>query len=106
MKVPPIIKKPKKAPLEKDVEAYFRRKVSEAGGLSWKTTALNYRGFPDRLVLYYGRFYLVELKRIGGKMSKLQESFAKKVIEHGGNFYLVEGHDGVNDFIKHIRNNK
>lgn len=101
--VPDSIKIPKKAPLEKHVEARLVDRVRSAGGVSWKFVSINNRGVSDRIVLMDGRVIFVELKRDGGKLSPLQRLFRDKVLDNGGEFALVEGMGGVDRFVKKLR---
>ena len=101
--VPDVITKSKKSPLEKHVEARLVQRVKAAGGVSWKFVSINNRGVSDRIVLIDGRTIYTELKRDGGKMSPLQKVFMQKVLDNGGEYALVEGMDGVDQFMKKIK---
>jgi len=101
--VPDVIKKAKKAPLEKHVEARLVARVKAAGGISWKFVSVNNRGVSDRIVLIDGRTIYTELKRDGGKMTPLQKVFRQKVLDNGGEYALVEGMDGVDAFMKKLK---
>ena len=59
---------------EREIEAYLKRKVGEAGGLCVKIIPDYARGFPDRLVLLpSGVTVWVETKRPkGGRVSVVQ----------------------------------
>ena len=103
---PPSIKIPKKSPLEKEVEARLRDRIKAAGGASWKFVSPNNRGVSDRIALIQGRTIYIEVKRDGGKLSTLQRSFMEKVLDNGGEYALVEGMQGVDDFIKTIKREK
>ena len=100
---PSSIKIPKKSPLEKVVEARLRDRIKAAGGVSWKFVSPNNRGVSDRVALINGRTIYIEVKRDGGKMSPLQKTFMQKVLDNGGEFALVEGMSGVDEFIKTIK---
>ena len=100
---PPSIRTPKKPPLEKEVEARLRDRIKAAGGVSWKFVSPNNRGVSDRVALINGRTIYIEVKRDGGKMSALQKAFMQKVLDNGGEFALVEGMGGVDDFVKKIK---
>lgn len=57
---------------ERDVEAYLTAQVRKRGGWCVKLAPTR-AGLPDRMVLLPGgRMYLVELKRPGGQISKIQ----------------------------------
>ena len=100
---PEIITQSKRAPLEKDVEKRLHQKIKSIGGQSWKFVSINNRGVSDRIVLISGRCIFVELKRDGGKMSPLQKTFRDRVVEHGGEFALVEGFAGVDRFVEKLK---
>ena len=99
---PVIIKASAKTPLEKVVEARLVRKIKAIGGQSWKFVSVNNRGVSDRIVLFECSTIFVEVKRSGGKLTTLQESFAAKVNAAGGTYTVVEGFAGVDDFINAI----
>ena len=100
---PPSILTPKKPPLEKEVEARLRDRIKAAGGVSWKFSSPNNRGVSDRIALINGRTIYIEVKRDGGKMSALQKAFMQKILDNGGEFALVEGMQGVDDFIEEVK---
>jgi Holliday junction resolvase len=59
---------------ERDVERYLVEKIRALGGRAYKWTSPAQRGVPDRLcVLPGGRVLAVEVKRPGGKVTRLQE---------------------------------
>ncbi len=59
--------------LEKDIERYLVKRVRELGGVCFKWVSPGHAGVPDRIVLLpAGRISFLELKRPGGKPSKLQ----------------------------------
>ena len=103
---PPVIKTPKVAPLEKDVEKRLVSRVRAAGGVSWKFVSPNNRGVSDRIVLIDGRTIYVEVKRDGGKMTPLQVQFMQKILDNGGEHALVEGMGGVDKFAKKIKSDR
>lgn len=74
-----------KNPLEKEVERALGRMIYRHGGLCMKWVCPGFSGVPDRLVLLPGgRIVFVETKRPkGGKVSKLQKLWAKRLTELG-----------------------
>jgi len=102
MNIPPPIKT-KTSPLEKQVEARLVRKVKALGGECWKFVSPANRGVSDRIVLFKGEVFFVELKRDGGKMTTKQKLFEQKVLNNDGNFSLVEGYDGVDQFVENLK---
>lgn len=104
MKVPPIIKPKKKPPLEKASEKRLKEEVAKIGGITFKFQSQNNRGVSDRIVLFNGAVYFVEMKRVGiTKLSSLQSVFKGVIQYHGGTFSLVSGHDGVDKFVRDLK---
>ncbi len=68
---------------EKYIERKLVEKVKDLGGRAYKFISSNYAGVPDRLiVLPGGKVGFAEMKRPGGKTTKLQEhqiSFLKSL---------------------------
>lgn len=59
---------------ESDIEAYFRDRVKEMGGIAYKFVSPGHNGVPDRMVcLPGGKTIFVELKAPGKKPTVLQE---------------------------------
>ena len=67
---------------ERDIERYFKRRVEQAGGKSYKFVSPSNRGVSDRIVcLPDGSTWFVELKAPGGELSALQEVFRADMCE-------------------------
>ena len=85
---------------ERDIEAYLSEHVRRLGGLSYKlapTTA----GLPDRLlVLPGGRIVLVEVKRPGGKLRRVQEEIRRRLTARGVEVLVIYNKDDVRKLIK------
>lgn len=65
---------------ESEVERHFVWAVERAGGKTWKFTSPGRKGVADRIAcLPDGQTWFVELKTKGGRLSKLQELFAKEI---------------------------
>ncbi|WP_125606754.1 VRR-NUC domain-containing protein [Lapidilactobacillus bayanensis] len=60
------------AEIEKDVEAYLKRKVTARGGLCMKFVSPGLSGVPDRIVVLDGQIVFVEMKKPGGRPRPLQ----------------------------------
>ena len=92
--------------LEKEVEKYLIDQVKKYGGLCYKFTAPGTRAVPDRIVLFSGRTYFIELKRPGGKPRKDQvkmiEIFGKQNIP----IQVIDSKAGVDQFIIKMNNMK
>lgn len=61
---------------ESEVELYFRWVVEMNGGRTWKTKAIGEDGFPDRIAVFMGETWFVELKTKGGRLSPAQKDIA------------------------------
>lgn len=65
---------------EKEIEAYFVRRVAAIGGKAYKFRSVNQRGVADRIAcMPNGEAWFVELKKPGGRLSALQEIFAEEM---------------------------
>lgn len=87
-------------PLEKDIEKKLREMVEKHGGLCLKWVCPGWAGVPDRIILLPGgRIIFTELKRPkGGKLSKLQEWWAKKLTDLGFSHWLIWDADDLECF--------
>ena len=68
---------------ESNVELYLVNKINSIGGLAMKFTSPGLSGVPDRLVLYRGFAFFVELKKPHGKPRELQKKMAKRIRSRG-----------------------
>lgn len=88
--------------LEKTVESYFIKKISERGFLTLKFLSA-VRGVPDRIVFADGRCFLVELKNgAAGRVSKLQEYMFRQLLRCGFPVYILRCRREVDDFVDGI----
>ena len=61
--------------LERDIEQYLVEQVEARGGQAHKIKFIGRRGAPDRLVIFPGVTWVIELKRPKGHMSYHQKEF-------------------------------
>lgn len=80
------------------------RRVKEIGGIAYKFTSPAHRGVADRLVVLPGGVvWFVEVKKVGGRMSTLQELFKRDMQKLGQNYMTLWDMDDVDTFIKGVR---
>lgn len=87
---------------ERDIEAYFVRRVKEAGGLQRKFVSPGHRGVPDRIVILRGAVYFVELKA-PGKFLRADQLREHGRFEAAGYLpWTIDSKEGVDFFIQRI----
>lgn len=65
---------------EKEIEAYFVKRVKALGGIAYKFRSVTQRGVADRIAcMPNGEAWFVELKKPVGRLSALQEIFAEEM---------------------------
>lgn len=86
--------------LERDIERKLRIMVEDRRGLCLKWVCPGWAGVPDRIVLLAGgRVVFVELKRpFGGRLSKLQKWWHKKLLDLGFQVWVVWDQEDLNSF--------
>lgn len=88
---------------ESDVERHLHCKITELGGTTRKWTSPNYVGVPDRIVIFNGSIWFVEVKTMVGKLSPMQEREIKRLREHGARVDVVYGKKGVDLYIDKLK---
>lgn len=80
--------------MERDVERRLCELARKHGGFALKWTSPGTLGVPDRIVfLPGGRFYLVELKRPGGRARASQKALHRKLERLGFQVHVVDDAD-------------
>lgn len=88
--------------IENDIENYLISQVKMLGGECFKFTSPGNRAVPDRIVLYQGVAYFIELKRPGGKPRKDQVKMAKRFFNQGCPIHVLSSKAQVRAFISEI----
>lgn len=87
--------------LEKQVEAYFKKRVEEIGGRTYKFVSPANRGVADRIAcLPDGSTWFVEIKTIGGTISPLQRVFGAEMHRLKQNYTVIWSKEEVDAWIK------
>jgi hypothetical protein len=76
--------------------------MKKKGGKCYKMDARLYAGIPDRLVLFNGRAYFVELKAPGKKCRPIQVAFHKVLAAVGFPVSIIDTKEGVDAFIQEL----
>lgn len=76
--------------LESLAERLLHDRVSAAGGLCPKLAPVD-AGTPDRLVIWEGKVYLVELKRPSGRVRPIQVAWHNRARRAGVEVVLLSG---------------
>lgn len=86
--------------LEKDIENFLIGRTKQRLGRAFKFVSPGNSGVPDRIVvLPGGKVGFCELKRPGGKTSKLQGVQIEKLKSLGCFVRVVDSYEGVSDFL-------
>jgi hypothetical protein len=89
--------------LERQIEAYLVKQVKDLGGIAYKFVSPAHRGVADRIVvLPGGGVVFVELKTETGKLTPLQEQFAKDMVRMGQNYIVLRSREEVDAFIRAV----
>jgi Holliday junction resolvase len=88
---------------ERDVERHLVERIRALGGRAYKWTSPSQRGVPDRLcVLPGGRVIAVEVKRPGGKTTRLQERELSALRDLGLQAVVVDSIESVERLCKEL----
>jgi hypothetical protein len=85
--------------LEKQIEKYLVKKVTENKGLTFKWIS-TVTGVPDRIVFLNNQVHLVELKTADGKLSARQILVFDQLGEAGFPVYILRSYDDIEEFIR------
>jgi hypothetical protein len=89
---------------EKEIEAYFVKRVKALGGYSYKFRSVTQRGVADRIAcLPNGQTWFVELKKPGGRLSPLQDVFAEQMETARQHYAVLWSKEGVDSWAERIK---
>lgn len=88
---------PKMPMNEQALQAKIIKYLESKGAFVVKTISTNKTGCPDLLVCYKSIFVGIEVKAPGklGNLTKIQEAQLAKIVEAGGNAYVVDSLEDV-----------
>jgi len=89
--------------MEKDIEAYLKRRVEAYGGACIKFVSPGMKGAPDRIVFLNERLFFVELKTLVGRLSKVQISYHKFLRRFGYTVAVLNSTEQINNFLDAIQ---
>ena len=89
---------------EKMIEARLRDGVKALGGVAYKWVSPGNAGAPDRIVVLSGGIvHFIELKRGGGKLTRMQQVQQARLRALGADCAIVYGLAGVESYLKIAR---
>ena len=89
--------------LERTVERYLVEMVKELGGKAFKFTSPGHSGVSDRIVVLPGnRVWFVELKSPTGRLTPLQENFAREIKGLQGNYACLHSKEEVREWLTYL----
>ena len=89
---------------EKAIDARIQKLVASRGGWSVKFhgSAKTRAGVPDRLICYCGVFIAVEVKKPGGKPTRIQEFEISRIRDAGGIAIVATDTDTVEQVLNYV----
>lgn len=87
---------------EKDIEKHLVDLTRRAGGLCFKFTSPGRTGVPDRIVIYNGQTFFVELKRPGEEPRPDQVYIHEEMKKRGIFVYVLDSKQSVEEFLTSI----
>ncbi len=92
--------------LESKIEKELRLQVKAAGGKAYKFSSPGNNGVPDRIVLYKGQSYFIELKKPGEDLTPRQKVVKKHFNKLGFNVYKIDSVELVTKFVNEVLKNE
>jgi len=91
--------------MERDIVAAILRFLkNEDACFAWKTHGNQFSaGIPDIIACVHGQFVAFEVKRPGGKTTKLQEATLRRISEAGGVAAVVHSVDEARAALENVK---
>jgi hypothetical protein len=89
--------------LEKYLEEKLRASVKRLGGLALKFTSPGFNSVPDRVILFNGRTWFVEVKRPGQKPTPEQRICHQKFLSLGIRVWVVSSDETLKEFLDELQ---
>lgn len=87
---------------EAKLEELLKKTVERIGGKTFKFISPGNNGVPDRIVLYQGNVFFVELKSPGGNLRPLQKAKCREFERLGFHVYVIDSVETLEAFINEI----
>ena len=84
---------------ENKIEQYLNSKVVKRGGLTRKWVSPSRDGVPDRIVIWHGRVYFIEVKTLDGVTSPAQQREQHKLAKAGAHVEVLYGRAAVDVWV-------
>ena len=88
--------------LEKDIEKKLVKYAESLGMLTFKFTSPSNAGVVDRIFIYRGQVFFMEIKTVSGKLTPLQKRHGAQLIAHDAHYGVAygyaQGEKLLNDF--------
>lgn len=88
---------------EKQIEKYLVTRFKALGAEVRKLKFLDRRGAPDRIIMFKGKTYFVELKSPGEKLDEHQEREHDRMREVGQNVRVIDSIESIDIMIRNLR---
>ena len=88
--------------MEKDIENYLKKEAKKVDAISYKFTSPGIRGVPDRILIYRGTVWFLEIKAPGKLATSLQMYHIERIREAGGNAKVLDSKAAVNTLIMEL----
>ncbi|WP_303015386.1 VRR-NUC domain-containing protein [Holdemania massiliensis] len=85
--------------LEAELEKRLVDKVTNLGGLAWKFTSQGTIGVPDRIIMFCGKIFFVEMKAPGKDLREIQQWRKHQLEREGFTVLRLRTKEEVDEFV-------